>query len=752
MLVGSVTYTQLTCVIIAPGQECIIGGAGHGTVLTGKNVNDLSTHHTGSTQLHPTRYANRNAGSHTGYTQLAIGIAAPCKELTIPGQRHGMAGTGSHTDHLVDKIAHFIIVTRGNLKRDVGHTAHALLFVTQLAGAVITPGKQCTIYPNGHSVSAAGSNVNYVLQIAIALIPQDSDRLAGAGAGGSDTQLAGAVEAPSVHFAVAGQCHRETASGGNGNDLLVFRQTGHRYRGAVIRSTTVTQLMVIIVAPGVNLPLIGKGQEEVLSHLDINDIFVLCHIGAGEIHLNRILFSMLAGHLHTTAAIIGIMTVLAPKPNCTVCPQRQVGRTGFTIISIVAVTGSHFRFSYHVVSALDKFCVRQNHYLIITPIVGTHMLYRNDNGAMTAAGGNQVPLTIQALEIGDSGVGGGHGEARSRLHQTANLIVDQVEGAVIDLNQGVLVDPKLLISLQGNRARHLTTLLHHIGGVSDLIGVIAVEGLSTNFQGIIVTVAHLGQKLGIIPVRVAALSCVIQAGTPNRALLPDHDAKLVTGSQGQILTGMGGLVSRNVIQAGDGAALKHLHRQIHPALALPVHTQLAVNIAAPAHHSTVSNGTAILKGQSVLHDGQAVVSAGSHLPHAGKVVASVLIENHLGNIGAALTISREQIAYTQTSVGIIAPSESKGLSFPIYGAQTGRQGKTRPCGNLENIIQIKILLLKISPILIHNGLYHLDRNCRMGHCFHAKLTCGVFTPSPYSTIGPERHALVAVGRNLNNVG
>ena len=37
-----------------------------------------------------------------------------------------------------------------------------------------------------------------------------------------------------------------------------------------------------------------------------------------------------------------------PVPvNCPVCPQRQVGRTGFTIISIVAVTGSHFRFSYH---------------------------------------------------------------------------------------------------------------------------------------------------------------------------------------------------------------------------------------------------------------------------------------------------------------------------------------------------------------------------------------------------------------------
>ena len=731
-LVEVAADAQLAAGVEAPGKYGVVHSTGQHMTAAGLNGDDAAVYVLVEGHLH-----RGAAGGGAAVAQLAVGIVAPGVDLAVLGEGGGEAAAGSHPDHPAQVIGLGVEGACGHPDGGVGGGEGT---VAQLAAAVGAPGEHGAVLTQGHRVGAARGDVNDAGEIAVALQAQD---LSGVDThiGIANTQLAAGVETPSPHGAVGLEGQSVAVAGGDGHNAGqggvggLVDTAGHQPVSGLLAGVVgviqvvvgaAAQLALLVVAPAVHLAQVGQGQEEVIARIDADDVLSLCQ--HAEVHLHRVLLGDGAILVTGTALVSGgvlevgdVGGVLAPEPHGAVSTQGQV----------VLIASHHHGLHKHVVGGIVQLISGQNGDLVIAPVVAAHMLHGDQDSTVAAAGGDEVPLAVDALEVGHSGIRGGEGDLRVGADPTLDLIADEVEGAVIDLQQTGVVDVEDLVSLEGHGTVHTG-----IGGQGGGQVSAVIDGRVGDSHGVIAAVAHLRENLGIGPGGVAALAHVVAAHRPHRALLTHHQGVGVTGGDEQVLSD----VERLALHGGVAAALLHLDRQGLRLGGGQVDAQLAVSVVTPGPHGAVSKAVA----DEVAGDSQGVIIARRDLPHTSEIAGAVGVFHQTGGAGIAAGAGGEGVTLAQLAPEIAAPGVGVGVGSAVFiGAHTGGKGVVGASRDGEDVLEVETLVTA--------GALHPDGHLSTQNGGDAQLAVTVVAPSEEGAVAAQSQGVVSASGDGHDV-
>ena len=586
------------------------------------------------------------------HAQLAVGVAAPGPNRAVGTDSQGVVGAGGHLSDVVQigLRAHLMAHQNGI---GVDQVVRGGGSAVDVAGIVSHRGLPVVAVVVVVGVAAAGVDVSAAL---IAGVPAAGDSLA---------QLTLVVAAPGVH--VARGIHRQGKAVALRNihdglpavgradvvDLLrgeaVIGVLGKHHvaaagRGAaaaaggtvgvgagavipiIVVVKPVAQLAVVVVAPGVDVALIGQGQEVlepvlmsgIAIGVDIHDELVRAQ--TAEDHLGGVLIGDRLGmpevlHVQGVAGASGVGiggavdVVHVPEGELTPLPYGAVGLEGDNgVLRRGHLCGRH---GHVVVQPVH----REHKDLIVAVVVVVDIVHRDIDRTKGVSGGHQITLAVDDIKTGNIVVAGGIGDHRVGGQITGEGGQEQVEFAPEYLLQVILVDVEHLVGVHGDHMRAVSAGVHHalqpLVTAADRLGIdsggqvgLLVNARRPNGQSVEVPAAGLGQGLAAGAGVVAALIVSVGAGEPHCAVLLHGIEGLVGGpaQEGGLTDILGASVHLVVhdLHLGQGAALTHQARLGGVRLDLHVlqadlvrQAQLAVAVVAEGVDQGVHIGRAL---------------------------------------------------------------------------------------------------------------------------------------------------------------
>ena len=276
---GHSGIAQLSVGVAAPGVDPAGPGQGQGVGPTAGHRDDLLQEGFGAVHFIKDTVGSQAPGGVVTHAQLLAGILAPGVNAAVAAGHQA------------------VVVTSGNAD-DVGHVAaapvtpdpdrivhHGTGVVAQLAFVVLTPGIHPAIPGEGHGPFFTGHDLVDLHQLL--RVPVETGDQGGGGAvliqgiaatvPGAVAQLTVGVPAPGIHVAVLRHRQGVMPAGGHMDDHLVHGDAdlngvalgkfgvGIDQIGGVLIVYTITQLAILIVAPGPDRAVALQSHVEVLA-------------------------------------------------------------------------------------------------------------------------------------------------------------------------------------------------------------------------------------------------------------------------------------------------------------------------------------------------------------------------------------------------------------------------------------------------------------------------------------------------------